>query len=109
MKIDPAITLNIPGTESRNVSQANSGTVVSNKAKENTLTNQKQDAEKTAESSKPAASGTVGSLVLDDDKKVVVRFYDGEGNVVAQYPPEDYLQMMKEFDQLSKTLFHTTA
>lgn len=115
MKIDPTITLNMPGTGSRNENglQANSGTAVNNqassRAEENTLPNQKQDAEKTAESSKPAVSGIVGSLALDDDKKVVVRFYDDKGTVVAQYPPEDYLKMMKELKQVAENLFHTTA
>jgi len=109
MKIDPSTPFNSSGAASQNGLQANSATAVSNKAKENISSTQKQDPEKASEASKPAASGTVGGLALDEDKKVVVRFYDREGNVVAQYPPEDYLEMMKEFTQLDKNLFHTTA
>jgi uncharacterized FlaG/YvyC family protein len=133
MNIDTAITLNMPGIESRNGSQANSSPTVNNQANsspavnnqasssptvnnqansqanENTSSEQKQDPDKTTASSGPVVSGAVGSLVLDDDKNVVVRFYDSKGNVVAQYPPEDYLEMMKEFKQVNTNLFHTTA
>ncbi|HKN18606.1 MAG TPA: hypothetical protein VJW95_02320 [Dissulfurispiraceae bacterium] len=113
MNIDTAITLNMPGPGSQNSLQANSGPTVNNKAdssgKDNTLSNQKQDPEKTTGSSQPAVSGPVGRLALDDDKNVVVRFYDAKGNIVAQYPPKDYLDMIKEFNQVTQNLFHTTA
>ena len=92
-----------PNSEPAVNKQANS------QANENTLSKQKQDPDKNTASSEPAVSGAVGSLALDDDKKVVVRFYDHKGNVVAQYPPEDYIQMMKEFKQVNKNLFHKIA
>jgi len=113
MKIDPAITLNMSGTGSRNGMQANGGPAVSNQANsrntDNTLSGQKQDPDKTAVSSGALFSGLIGGLALDDDKNVVVRFYDDKGNIVAQYPPKDYLEMMKEFNQVTQNLFHTTA
>jgi len=113
MSIDTLITLNMPGPGSRNGLQANGGTAANNQAnglaKDNTLSSQNQDPEKTAGSSEPAVSGIVGGLALDDDKNVVVRFYDNKGNVVAQYPPKDYLEMMKELNLVTRNLFHTVA
>ncbi len=113
MNIDTTLTLNMPSIGIRNGPQTNSAPTVNNQANrqanENTLSKQKQDPDKTAASSEPVVSGAVGSFAIDDDKNVVVRFYDDKGNIVAQYPPEDYLQMMKEFKQVNKNLFHTTA
>ena len=44
-------------------------------------------------------------LALDDDKNVVIRVLDEKGKTVAQYPPEDYLQMMKRMNEIVKSLF----
>ena len=118
MIIDPATTLNMPGVTSQNgmqsnSDQSNSGPAASNQTnslpKYNTLSKQKQNTGNTNASSEPAPPGLVGGLALDDDKNVVVRFYDDKGNVVAQYPPEDYLEQMKELNQVTENLFHTTA
>ena len=119
MTIDPATTLNMPGITSQdgfqaNSNQANNGPAVSNQAngpaKDNTLPNQKQNpGETNASSNLLEPSGIVGGLALDDDNGVVVRFYDATGKVIAQYPPEDYLQMMKEFNVVTNQLFHKTA
>lgn len=114
MTIDPTSTLNQPGITSQNGTQANSGQdagtqVNSRSAGSNTLTAQEQKTGETDTSSNPLFPGTAGSLALDDDKNVVVRFYDDKGKVVAQFPPEDYLQMMKELNQVSDNLFHKTA
>ena len=113
MIIDPATTLNMPGITSQNGLQANNGPAASNqangRAKDNTVSNQKQNPGNTDASSVPAPSGLVGGLALDDDKNVVVRFYDSKGNVVAQYPPESYLKQMKELNQVAENLFHKTA
>jgi len=123
MRIDADITLNMLGTVSQNGSQANSQPDLSSttnsltannqansQAKVNQLSNQKQDTGNTDASSEAAPpSGLVGSLALDDDKNVVVRFYDDKGNMVAQCPPESYIKQMKELNQMIKNLFHTTA
>jgi|GEM_PF-2386980 len=124
MTIDPVSTLNMPGITSQNGLQANSGPVVGNQANSgpavsnrangqakdnNKLSNQEQNPDNTNASSEPAPSGIVGGLALDDDNGVVVRFYDSTGKVVAQFPPEDYLEMMKQFNLVNKQLFHTTA
>ena len=118
MNIDPATTFNMPGITSQNglqanSNQSNSGPAVSDMAnsrpKDNTLSDQKQNTVDINTSSGPAISDAVGGLAVDDDKNVVVRFYDSKGNVVAQYPPEDYLKMMKELKQQIENLFHTTA
>ena len=103
MIIDPAITSNMPDMGSQNGLQANSGPAASN----NVI--QKQDPEKTAASSASADPGIRGGLALDDHSGVVVRFYDATGKVVAQFPPEDYIEQMKELNQVIENLFHTTA
>ncbi len=113
MIIDPAIALSQPGMISQNgkqtnsvqdlTDQLNSGQVSSKQAK------QQKDPDKEAVSSEPSSSGLTGSLALDDDKNVVVRFYDNQGNVVTQFPPEVYLEQMKKLNQVAQNLFHTTA
>ncbi len=64
----------------------------------------------TTSASAPAVlSGTKGVITLDEDKNVVIRFFDNDGKIVRQYPPEDYLLMMKELNQVAESLFHKTA
>ncbi len=123
MKIDTAAILNMPGITSQNGMQANGGPDLSkqannsstasnqanSQAKANPLPSQKQEPGNADASSGPAPSGITGGLALDEDKNVVVRFWDDKGNVVAQYPPEDYLKMMKEFKKVTENLFHTIA
>ncbi len=118
MIIDPATTLNMPVITSQNGlqangNQANNGQATSNKAsgpaEDNTLSNQKLNTGESNAASNMAPTGIVGGLALDDDNGVVVRFYDSTGKVVAQFPPEDYLEMMKEFNLVTNQLFHKTA
>ncbi|MGO9014704.1 MAG: hypothetical protein ACLQF0_06955 [Dissulfurispiraceae bacterium] len=123
MIIDPATTLNMPGITSQSDLQGNSGPAVGNQAnnsptasnqatstaKNNPLSNQNQDMGKANASSNLEPTGIVGGLALDDHNGVVVRFYDATGKVVAQYPPEDYIEMMKELKQVTKNLFHITV
>jgi len=120
MIIDPATTLNMPGITSQSDSQGNNGPAVSNQPsnsptgsnhakvtdKDNPMSNQKQDMGNT---NALEPTGIVGGLALDDHNGVVVRFYDATGKVVAQYPPEDYIEMMKELQQVTKNLFHITV
>ena len=112
MIIDPAITLSQPGIISQNGTQANSGqdsTDQVNSGPASSKQAKQQDPENTTVSSGPSSSGLTGTLAVDDNKNVVVRFYDEKGKVTAQFPPEDYLQMMKELNQVSDNLFHKTA
>ncbi|MBF0559172.1 MAG: hypothetical protein HQL08_10375 [Nitrospirae bacterium] len=53
--------------------------------------------------------GGKGVIALDDNKNVVVRFMDDKGKIVAQYPPEEYLSMMKSLNQVAESLFHVKA
>lgn len=46
-----------------------------------------------------------GTLGFDEDKNIVVKILDSKGKVVRQFPPEEYLSMMKEFDNTVKNLF----
>ena len=113
MIIDPAIKLSQPGMISQNGTQINSGQDLTNQVNSgpasSKLAKQKQDPENTTVSSEPSSSGLTASLAVDDNKNVVVRYYDNKGNVVAQYPPKDYIAQMKELNQVAQNLFHTTA
>lgn len=53
--------------------------------------------------------GSTGVIAVDEDKNVVVRFYDKSGKMLSQYPPEDYLKMMKQLNQTAENLFHVKA
>ena len=57
----------------------------------------------------PVLLGVKGVIALDDDKNTVVRFFDKQGKLVSQYPPEDYVKMMKELNQVTENLFHKTV
>ena len=112
MTIDPAIALSQPGMITQNGSQANTGPDLNNQVNSGPASSKQakqQDPENTTVSSGPSSSGLTGTLAVDDNKNVVVRFYDNQGNVVAQYPPKDYIEQMKELNQVSENLFHKTA
>ncbi len=113
MTIDPAITLSQPGMITQNGTQANSGRDLSNQVNSGQVSSkqakQQKDPEKTPVSPDPSSSGLTANLAVDDNKNVVVRFYDNQGNVVAQYPPKDYIAQMKELNKVNENLFHKTA
>jgi uncharacterized FlaG/YvyC family protein len=44
-------------------------------------------------------------IALDENKEVVIRFVDNNGKIVRQYPPEEYLQEMKELNRVIKSLY----
>ena len=116
MNIDPTMTVNIPDIQSQNGLQTNNEPDVRSQTYaekgNNTKVNQasqKQTQSSTNSPSQQAILGTAGVIAIDDDKNLVIRFYDSKGKVVAQYPPEDYIEMMKELKQVEGNLFDTKA
>lgn len=95
----------------------NSGTLVSDGTDSKSVLNKQKSNEnqtkETTTSTSVAPShelfGLTGTLALDADKNVVVQFMDKTGKVVSQYPPENYLEMMKELNKVSGELFHKQA
>ncbi|MFY9270025.1 MAG: flagellar protein FlaG [Candidatus Manganitrophaceae bacterium] len=58
----------------------------------------------------PAAHFEIASFkaffAVDENKNVVIRIKDAEGNVVKQIPPAEYLKMTETLSESSKNLFH---
>jgi len=48
-------------------------------------------------------------FAVDDDKNVVVRLVDKKGKTVRQFPPEEYLNMRRHFQENVKNLFEAEA
>ncbi|MCG3117596.1 MAG: flagellar protein FlaG [Candidatus Manganitrophus sp. SA1] len=48
-------------------------------------------------------------FAVDENKNVVIRIKDAEGNVVKQIPPAEYLKMAETLSDSRKTLFHLEA
>lgn len=48
-------------------------------------------------------------FAVDENKNVVIRIMDDEGNVVKQIPPAEYLKMAETLSESRKTLFHLEA
>jgi uncharacterized FlaG/YvyC family protein len=48
-------------------------------------------------------------FAVDENKNVVIRIKDAEGNVVKQIPPAEYLKMAEMLSESSKILFHLEA
>jgi len=71
--------------------------------------NEKGQTNKANVSSAQDLFGATGVIAVDEDKNVVVRFYDQKGKMIDQYPPEDYLMMMKQLGQVAQNLFHKEA
>lgn len=66
-----------------------------------------------AQSAPAAAHFEIASFkaffAVDENKNVVIRIKDAEGNVVKQIPPAEYLKMAEMLSESSKTLFHLEA
>jgi uncharacterized FlaG/YvyC family protein len=44
-------------------------------------------------------------FALDKEKNVVIRVLDKKGEIVRQYPPEEYINMIKKFRENIENLF----
>lgn len=44
-------------------------------------------------------------FALDKEKNVVIRVLDKKGKIVRQYPPEEYIKMVKKFRENIESLF----
>ncbi len=129
MVIDPVV-INTPDIKGQQDPQTNNGQAVSGQANSrtnggkavpddlvtiNSTTGRQADKPSSlqAGSTKAASTsvllGEKGVIALDDDKNVVVRFFDNNGKIVQQYPPDEYLRMMKELNLVTESLFHKKA
>lgn len=43
---------------------------------------------------------------IDENKNVVIKVVDSEGNLVRQIPPEEYLKVAESLKNISKKLLH---
>ncbi|MBF0564269.1 MAG: flagellar protein FlaG [Nitrospirae bacterium] len=46
-------------------------------------------------------------FAVDDQKNVVIRIVDAQGNVVKQIPPDEYLKSAQAMETSNQKLFHT--
>ncbi|MDA8389007.1 MAG: hypothetical protein M0Z58_10165 [Nitrospiraceae bacterium] len=61
---------------------------------------------KTEEAAAPTGRAV---LAVDSDHKVVVQFYDAQGKLIMQLPPEEAQSVKKELAELMKHLFSKEA
>ena len=119
MKIDLTV-INIPDIKGQNDLQTNGRPDVRGRTKEDTAPpgdriidpilnkktiDEKQKQKNTNTSSNPILSNLKPIFALDDDKNVVIRFLDEKGKTVKQYPPEEYLDMMRKLNETVKSLY----
>lgn len=48
-------------------------------------------------------------FAVDDDKNVVIRLIDKKGKTIRQFPPEEYLNMLRHFQENVENLFEAEA
>lgn len=48
-------------------------------------------------------------FAVDENKNVVIRVVDSEGNLIKQIPPEEFLKMVEILKQNREHLFHKEA
>lgn len=48
-------------------------------------------------------------FAVDENKNVVIRIRDAEGNIVKQIPPAEYLKMAEILSESNKNLLHLEA
>jgi uncharacterized FlaG/YvyC family protein len=44
-------------------------------------------------------------FAVDEDKNIVIRFFDKKGEIVRQIPPEEYLNMIKKLNETVENLY----
>ncbi len=49
------------------------------------------------------------SLDIDENKNMIFKVYDSDGNLMTQIPPEETLKIAEALKQQTSNLFHTTA
>lgn len=67
------------------------------------------DTEKIAEQKQADTNSVKAVFAVDDDKNVVIRVLDEDGKVIRQFPPEEFLEMAKNLENISKSIFHREA
>lgn len=44
-------------------------------------------------------------FALDDEKNVIIKFLDDKGETVKQFPPEEYLNMVKRLNEVVESIY----
>jgi uncharacterized FlaG/YvyC family protein len=106
MNLEPIMALNkvseIKGNEA--LSQNNS--------KSNELQKNSQIEALNSKSDTLKMSGSVSHkafFAVDENKNVIIRIVDSEGNIVKQIPPEEYVNMIDNMKELNRNLLHKEA
>lgn len=120
MKIDPVIhdisysqarsqvdvPSNVMGSNKRlqnNDHTASTLPAINQSVKQDTV--EKQGTDKKAKEADSEFFKLKAVFALDDDKNVVIRLLDDKGEVVRQYPPKEYLTMVKKFNEIVDNLY----
>ncbi|MEW6417009.1 MAG: flagellar protein FlaG [Nitrospirota bacterium] len=53
----------------------------------------------------PEAESYKAFFAIDDNKNVVIRIVDSEGNLVRQIPPEEFINMVEKMKEISEDLY----
>ncbi|MEW5743982.1 MAG: flagellar protein FlaG [Nitrospirota bacterium] len=108
--------INISGTKAVNSAEdVSAGTARQTKEKPNRSLLIAPEAKSSQESGEPEKKAEViepvkadmlkAFFAVDRDDNVVIRFVDSEGKIVKQFPPEEYLEMMKQLEETVESLF----
>jgi uncharacterized FlaG/YvyC family protein len=98
---------NSTGTNSRTTGN-NASALVSlneNSALKEGLRDKQQNKDKQSASAGNGLLDLKAVFALDKEKNVVIRVLDKKGEIVRQYPPEEYINMIKKLKENVESLF----
>lgn len=120
MKID-SININVPAVKGQTESSANNSTGTNSRTTGNNASSLSavnvnsalKERLRDKQQNKDNQSASVGNglldlkaiFALDKEKNVVIKVLDKKGEVVRQYPPEEYINMIKKFKENVESLF----
>jgi uncharacterized FlaG/YvyC family protein len=120
MKID-SVNINVPAVKGQTESPANNSTGTNSRTTGNNASSLSavnvnsalKERLKDKQQNKDNQSASVGNglldlkaiFALDKEKNVVIKVLDKKGEVVRQYPPEEYINMIKKFKENVESLF----
>lgn len=120
MKID-SVNINVPAVKGQTESPANNSTGTNSRTTGNNASSLSavnvnsalKERLRDKQQNKDNQSASVGNglldlkaiFALDKEKNVVIKVLDKKGEVVRQYPPEEYINMIKKFKENVESLF----
>ncbi|MDI6729202.1 MAG: flagellar protein FlaG [Thermodesulfovibrionales bacterium] len=120
MKID-SVNINVPAVKGQTESPANNSTGTNSRTTGNNASSLSavnvnsalKERLRDKQQNKDNQSVSVGNglldlkaiFALDKEKNVVIKVLDKKGEVVRQYPPEEYINMIKKFKENVESLF----